>query len=253
MNRLSGKIVVVTGSGAGIGEHICRRFAGEGATVIGMDRDPAAAESVARAVSEGGGSAHAHGADVSSRADCSRVCDWVRERYGTVHVLCNVAGIVEFGTLVECSEESWQRTLDVNVKGMYYMCQRIVPMMIDNGGGSIVNIASVAGPFAVRNLGAYTVSKAAVIGLTKSLAIDFVGEGIRVNAICPSTVDSPSWRERLKQHPDGKQALQNYITRQPMGRVSQPEEIAALAAYLASDEAAYLTGQAIFIDGGMTL
>ena len=253
MERLKGKTAVVTGAGAGIGEAICLRLAREGATVVAMDRDKDAAEAVAAQAGREGGTAHALGGDVSSSQDCEAVHDWVQAQLGGTHVLCNVAGIVDGGTLVEADEESWRRTMDINMKGTYLMCRLFVPLMIASGGGSIVNISSVAGPFAVRNRGVYSVSKAGLIGLTKSLAADFVREGIRVNAICPGTVETPSWHERVKNAPDPEQAMKSFIARQPMGRVGQPEEIAALAAYLACDESAYMTGQAIAIDGGMTM
>ncbi len=253
MERLKGKTAVVTGAGAGIGEAICLRLAREGATVVAMDRDKDAAEAVAAQAGREGGAAHALGGDVSSSRDCEAVHDWVQAQLGGTHVLCNVAGIVDGGTLVEADEESWRRTMDINMKGTYLMCRLFVPLMIASGGGSIVNISSVAGPFAVRNRGVYSVSKAGLIGLTKSLAADFVREGIRVNAICPGTVETPSWHQRVKDAPDPERALKSFIARQPMGRVGQPEEIAALAAYLACDESAYMTGQAIAIDGGMTM
>jgi len=143
--------------------------------------------------------------------------------------------------------------MDVNVKGIWNLCKLVVPLMVVAKGGSVINMASVAGPFAVKNRGVYSVSKAAVIGLTKSLAMDFIGNGIRVNAICPGTVETPSWHDRVNQSPDPKQAEKDFIARQPMGRVGQPWEIAALAAYLASDESTYMTGQALFLDGGMTM
>ncbi|NIP74356.1 MAG: SDR family oxidoreductase, partial [Gammaproteobacteria bacterium] len=122
--------------------------------------------------------------------------------HGALHALCNVAGIVAGGTLVAADEDSWQRSHDINVRGVWYLCRLAVPLLVSSGGGSIVNIASVAGPFAVKERGVYSVTKAAVIGLTKSLAIDFVGDGVRANAICPGTVETPSWHERVNEAPD---------------------------------------------------
>jgi 2-keto-3-deoxy-L-fuconate dehydrogenase len=204
-------------------------------------------------VAERGGTLLALAGDVSREADCRRVVEAVRARHGALHALCNVAGVVDLGTLVQASEQSWQRSHDINVKGMWHLCRLAVPLMIESGGGSVINVASVAGPFAVKERGVYSVTKAGVIGLTKSLAIDFIGQGIRANAICPGTVETPSWHARVNQAPDPAQALRDFIARQPMGRVGQPQEIAALAAYLAADESAYMTGQAIAIDGGMTM
>jgi 2-keto-3-deoxy-L-fuconate dehydrogenase len=253
MNRLKDKIVLLTGSGAGIGESICFRFTREGATVVGMDYNQKEAESVAKAVNAEGGKAYAKFGDVSKKADCVRVVEWVKANLGRIDVLCNIAGIIEMGTLVDATEESWQRSMDINLKGMYYMCQLVVPVMIQHGGGSIISISSAIVFRAVKERGVYTVSKAGVIGLTKSLAADYIGNSIRANAICPGVVESPSWHERINKAPDPEKALKEFISRQPMGRVAQPEEIAALAAYLASDESSYMTGQAIAIDGGATM
>lgn len=253
MERLKGKVALVSGAGAGIGEQICHRFAREGATVAGMDRDGQALERLANTMAEEGHTLLTFTGDVTRREDCDRAADETREKLGAIHVLCNVAGVVEGGSLVDADEDSWKRSHAINLDGMWYFCQRVVPMMMEQGGGSVINMASVAGPFAVKGRGVYSVTKAGVIGLTKSLAIDFVGEGIRVNAICPGTVETPSWHDRVNQSPDPEQALQDFIARQPMGRVGQPQEIAALAAYLAADESAYMTGQAIYIDGGMTM
>ncbi len=253
MQRLRGKVALVTGAGAGIGEQICHRFTAEGATVAGLDRDADALRRVAEAIAARGATLHAIVGDISRWDDCRAAVEQVRERHGTIHALCNVAGIVDGGTLVDAGEESWQRSHDINLKGTWYLCKLALPIMVAGGGGSVVNIASVAGPFAVKDRGVYSVTKAAVVGLTKSLAIDFVGQGVRVNAICPGTVETPSWHQRVQQAPDPEQALREFIARQPMGRVGQPGEIAALAAYLAADESAYVTGQAIAIDGGMTM
>jgi len=253
MLRLKDNIALVTGSGAGIGEHICLRFAREGATVVGMDLNSKEAKRVAKAINGEGGQAHAQSGDVSKKADCTRVVEWVKTNLGSINVLCNVAGIVEVGTLVDASEQSWQRSVDINLKGMYYMCQLVIPEMIKHGGGAIINISSVAGPFAVKNRGVYSVTKAGVIGLTKSLAADFLCHGIRVNAICPGTVDSPSLHERINRAPDPEKAFKEICARHPIGRIGKPVEIAALAAYLASNESGFMTGQAIVIDGGSTM
>jgi len=253
MERLHGKRVLVTGAGAGIGEAICHRFAEEGARLAGMDRNEAELARVADEMSRKGHALVHRSGDVTSEADCKAVVEAALAELGGIDVLCNVAGIVEGGTLLEADEASWERSHAVNLKGIWTLCRLVIPHMIQQRGGSIVNMASVAGPFGVPNRGVYSVSKAGVIGLTKSLAMDFMGNGIRVNAICPGTVESPSWHDRVNQSPNPEQALKDFIARQPMGRVGQPEEVAALAAYLAADESAYMTGQAIALDGGMTL
>ena len=174
MQRLKDKVALITGSGAGIGESICLRLAREGATVVGMDVNRSDADRVAAAINGEGNRAYSQPGDVSKRADCDRVVEWTIASVGNIDVLCNVAGIVEVGTLLETSEESWQRTMDVNLKGMFYLCRLVVPNMIQNGGGSIVNISSVVGLKAAKSRFAYSVSKGGVIGLTKSLAIDFI-------------------------------------------------------------------------------
>ena len=253
MLRLKDKIALITGAGAGIGEESCYRFAREGAVIVALDLRENEAQRVADAVRSEGGTAHALAGDVSVQESCKKAVEWTRNTLGRIDVLFNVAGIVHGGTLVDATEDDWEIAMDVNVKGMFHMCRLTVPIMLDQDGGSIINVASVAGPFGVKDRGVYSVSKAAVIGLTKSLAMDFVSRGIRVNAICPGTVETPSWHERVRQSPHPDETLKMMIARQPMGRVGRPEEIAALAAYLASDESSYITGQAIYIDGGMTM
>jgi 2-keto-3-deoxy-L-fuconate dehydrogenase len=253
MDRLANKIALVTGCGAGIGESICHRFAREGATVLGMDIHRAEAERVADAVRAEGYKAYAFTADVSCVDDCTRAVEWTETNVGRIQVLCNVAGIVEAGTLLQVSEENWQRTMDINLKGPFYMCRLVLPGMIQQGGGSIINISSVTGLKAARNRCVYSVSKAGLIGLTRSLAADFIDKGIRANAICPGVVESPSWHERVNQAPDPEKALKDFLALAPIGRIGQPEEIATLAAYLASDESAFVTGQALVIDGGWTM
>jgi 2-keto-3-deoxy-L-fuconate dehydrogenase len=250
---LQDKIALITGAGAGIGEAGSRRFAAEGAAVVVTDLNAEAAQRVAAAIRATGGRAHAMRLDVTREDECRRVVHWAKGELGRIDVLFNVAGWVPGGTLLQASTHQMRKAFDINVMGMFFLAKLVVPLMIEQGGGSIINVGSVAGPFAVKDRGAYSVSKAAVLGLTKSLAMDFIDKNIRCNAICPGTVETPSWHDRVKQAPDPDEALKMFIARQPMGRVGQPAEIAALAAYLASDESAYLTGQAIFIDGGMTM
>jgi NAD(P)-dependent dehydrogenase (short-subunit alcohol dehydrogenase family) len=154
---------------------------------------------------------------------------------------------------VECTEDAWEKTMAVNLKSMYHLCRRAVPVMQRQGSGSIINMSSIAGPTGVTNRGVYSVSKAGVIGLTKSLAMDFIGDGIRVNCICPATVDTPSLQQRIAAAPDPMAARRAFIARQPMGRMGSPEEVAAMALFLASDDSRYMTGQVIIMDGGMKL
>ena len=175
------------------------------------------------------------------------------ERFGRLDVLFNNAGIVPVGSLVDCTEEQWRRTIDVNIGSMYLLSREAVPLMVKQGGGCIINMGAVAGLTGVQNRGAYSVSKSAVIGLTKSLAADFIKDGLRVNCICPATVDTPSMRQRVADTPDPDATRRAFVARQPMGRLGTAEEIAALALYLASEDSRFMTGQAVVIDGGMMM
>lgn len=251
--RLKEKIAIVTGAAAGIGAATASLFAREGAVVVAVDRNSSALEKVVGSIVREGNQAHGQVADLAREEECARVARWTLDQFRHLDVLFNNAGIVHSGTLLEARDEEWDEALTVNAKSMFWMCRHSVPAMIRQGSGSVVNMSSVASTWGVKNRGVYSVSKAAVLGLTKSLAIDLVQHGIRVNAICPATVDTPSLRERIAASPDPEKARSDFLARQPMGRLGTPEEIAALALYLASDESAYMTGQALLIDGGMKL
>jgi 2-keto-3-deoxy-L-fuconate dehydrogenase len=240
--RLESKTVLVTGAGQGIGRATAELFAAEGARVIATDRNPAKLEGLACAV--------ARPLDVTDAGAIAALATEI----ATIDVLFNCAGIVPNGTVLESSDAEWMHTFDVNVISMARTIRAFLPGMIANGGGAIVNVASVASSIkGVVNRCAYSASKAAVIGLTKSVAIDFVAKGIRCNAICPGTVDSPSLRQRWENTGDYDGARKAFIARQPMGRLGTPTEIAELALYLAGDGAAFVTGQTFAIDGGMAL
>jgi 2-keto-3-deoxy-L-fuconate dehydrogenase len=242
--RLRSKTALITGASAGIGAAAVRLFAAEGAQVIATDRDTdglqqfAALECVETA-----------SLDVTS----ARQIIAIGEQFAGIDVLFNCAGIVHNGNILECSDDDWDQAFAVNVGSMYRLIQEFLPGMIKRGGGSIINMASVASSIAgVPNRFAYSASKAAVIGLTKSVAADFVADGIRCNAICPGTVDTPSLGERINQADDPVKARADFMARQPSGRLGTADEIAALALYLASDESAYTTGTTHVIDGGWT-
>ena len=177
------------------------------------------------------------------------------EETGTIDVLFNCAGFVHSGTILECTEDDWDMAFEINVRSMYRLAKTIIPRMVANGGGVIITMASVASSVkGVPNRFVYGTSKAAVIGLTKAIAADFVSQGIRCNAICPGTVETPSLNERMvAQGGDLEQVRSAFVARQPMGRIGTPEEIANLAVYLASDESSYTTGAVFAIDGGMTI
>ncbi|MCA0994114.1 SDR family oxidoreductase [Alloyangia pacifica] len=242
--RLAGKRAVITAAGQGIGRATAERFAAEGAEVIATDINDAALEELGKI-----GGITAKKLNV---LDGEAIKAFAAE-IGTVNVLFNCAGIVHAGTLLEASEDEWDFAFDLNAKAQFRMLRAFLPGMLENGGGSIINMSSVAGPITgpVNRL-VYSASKAAVVGLTKGVAADYVTKGIRCNAICPGTVDSPSLHQRLRDTGDYEGALKAFIGRQPMGRVGDPNEVAALVAYLASDESGFTTGQAHVIDGGWT-
>ncbi|MEY4698212.1 MAG: hypothetical protein RIT14_2640 [Pseudomonadota bacterium] len=241
--RLQGKTAFCTASGAGIGLATVRAFRDQGARVIATDVN---AESVAALQAEGFDARRLDARDADAiQAAAAEV--------GAVDILFNCAGFVHAGTILDCDEAAFDFSVDLNVRSLYRMTRAFLPAMLAAGGGSIVNIASVASSvIAAPNRFVYGATKAAVIGITKSVAADFVTRGIRCNAICPATVESPSLEQRMRAQGDYEAARAAFIARQPMGRIGRPEEIAALAVYLASDESAFVTGQAINIDGGWT-
>jgi 2-keto-3-deoxy-L-fuconate dehydrogenase len=240
--RLKDKKILVTGAGQGIGRAAAALFAREGAEVWATDRAAEALEGLE-------GCVHRR-LDVLDPAQIEAVF----AEAGTLDALFNCAGYVAAGTLLECSDQDWNLSFDLNVTAMFRTIRAALTAMLAAGKGSIVNMASVAGSVTgVPNRLAYGASKAAVIGLTKAVAIDHVAQGIRCNAICPGTVDTPSLHQRLRDTGDYENAWTSFNARQPMGRVGNVDEIAALALYLASDESSFTTGQIHVIDGGWTI
>lgn len=241
MGRLTGKSCLVTAAGQGIGRASAVALRAEGANVIATDiNDSALSELAALGL-------QAMKLDVMDPASI----DAAVAKTGPVDVLFNCAGFVASGTILDCDEDQWAFSNDLNVTAMYRMCRAYLPMMIKSGGGSIINMSSVASSIiAAPNRFAYATTKAAVIGMTKSIAADFITQGVRCNAICPGTVESPSLEQRLRDTGDYDAALASFIARQPIGRIGKAEEIAALVVYLASDESGYTTGQTHVIDGG---
>jgi 2-keto-3-deoxy-L-fuconate dehydrogenase len=250
MNRLKGKRAFVTAAGAGIGRATALAFAAEGAQVIATDLKPELMADL-----KGKGIAETHALDARNTADVNAMAG----RVGAINVLFNCAGFVHHGTILDCSEADWDFSFDLNVKSMHRTITAFLPAMIQNGGGSIVNMSSVASSIkGAPNRYVYGATKAAVIGLTKSVAADFIGKGVRCNAICPGTIQTPSLDGRVSAlaQSTGKaeaDARRDFISRQPMGRIGTAEEIAALAVYLASDESAFTTGTISVIDGGWSL
>ena len=245
--NLQGKRVLISAAGQGIGLASAQAFAAAGAVVFGSDIR------IDSLLDEPG--IQARVLDVTSAS----AIEALRAELGDIDVLFNCAGFVHSGGILECDEAAWERSLALNVTAMYRMIRAFLPGMQRRGGGSIINMASVVSSVkAVPNRVAYGASKAAVIGLTKAVAADHVAEGIRCNAICPGTVDSPSLHQRiaaqaLAQGRDAQEVYRQFVNRQPMGRLGSAEEIAQLAVYLASDASAYTTGGVHLIDGGMSL
>ena len=243
--RLKGKVCVVTAAGQGIGAATARAFAREGATVWATDVDEGKL-----AVLKGVEGVHLHKLDVLDKA---AIVALARET-GAVDVLFNCAGFVHHGAVLEATDDQWAFAFNLNVRSMFWAIQAFLPGMLEKGGGSIVNMSSAASSVkgaALRCI--YGTTKAAVIGLTKSVAVDYVARGVRCNAICPGTVQTPSLDERIASLGGGQDARKFFMQRQPTGRFGSAEEIAALAVYLASDEAAFTTGTVNVIDGGWSV
>jgi len=245
--RLAGKRCLITAAGRGIGHATALAFAREGASVIATDIDGAALGQLQR-------EHRALSIELLDVTD-ARGCESLAERLGAIDILFNCAGYVHQGSILECPLPEWERSFRINVDGMYHLCRTLLPGMLARRHGSIINMSSVASSIkGVANRFAYSVTKAAVIGLTKSIAADCVGRGVRCNAICPGTIDTPSLGVRvaaLGGDPDEK--WRSFIDRQPMGRLGTPAEVASLAVYLGSDESLFTTGQIHIIDGGWAM
>ena len=248
--RLQGKVALVTAAGQGIGRAIAEKFAGEGAKVIATDLDPNKLEGLRAKLRK---------LDARSQDDIDALGRDVGREFGPLDILVNCAGYVHHGTVLDCGDKDWEFSFDLNVKSMHRTIKTFLPAMLDKKAGSIVNIASTASSIrGIPNRYVYGTTKAAVIGLTKAVAADFIKQGIRCNAICPGTIESPSLEERITEQsrqtgrsPD--LVRQDFVARQPMGRLGRPEEVAWLALFLGSDEASYITGHAYLVDGGMAM
>jgi NAD(P)-dependent dehydrogenase (short-subunit alcohol dehydrogenase family) len=250
MERLDGKRAIVTGAGAGIGRAIALRLSSEGARVALADLDEQAAEGVAGEIE--GRTTLVRQSNVTRADEVEALVRSVVEEWGGLDVMVNNAGIGVAATAPETSEEDWDRQMDVNLKGTFFGIKYAVPAMRDSGGGSIINISSVAALVGVPDRAAYCAAKGGILALTRAAAIDHISEGVRVNCIAPGTVDTP-WIGRITAgYDDPEEARARMEARQPHGRFVKPEEIAAMAAYLASDESASAVGACMVVDGGMT-
>lgn len=246
MFNLASKTALVTGAGSGIGQAIAQTLARAGARVVVVDRDVAAGEATVALIRAAAGNADFAALDVSSEADALALA----AKLGAVDILVNNAGIGHVGNLLSTAAADLDRLHAVNVRGPFNLCKAFVPAMLTRGNGSVVNIASIGGVVAVRDRLAYTITKHAVVGLTKALALDHSHTGVRFNAICPGRVETPFVKARIAEYPDPAKAYREMSATQLTGRMARPEEIATAALYLASDEAAMVTGSCLMIDGG---
>ena len=244
--RLKNKRTLITAAGQGIGLATALAFANEGAEVVATDINPDTLNSLSNEIPR----IETRLLDVTKPEEIQQAA----EETGPIDVLFNCAGFVHHGTILDCEENDWEFSFNLNVRSMYRMIRAFLPAMLEAGGGNIINMSSVASSvMGLPNRFVYGASKAAVIGLTKSVAKDYIKQGIRCNAICPGTVESPSLQERIKAQGGSLEEVRAaFIARQPIGRIGTPEEIAAIAVYLASNESAYTTGVAFSIDGGMS-
>jgi 2-keto-3-deoxy-L-fuconate dehydrogenase len=249
-SRLEGKVALVTAAGQGIGRAIAEKLAAEGARLIATDLDPNKLSGLRGKLRK---------LDVRAQDDIDAFSREIAREFGALDVLVNCAGYVHQGTVLDCSDRDWDFSFDLNVKSMHRVIRTFIPGMLEKKSGAIVNIASAVSSIrGVPNRYVYGATKAAVIGLTKAVAADFIKQGIRCNAVCPGTIESPSLDERITavSQQTGKTldaVRQDFVGRQPMGRLGTAEEVAWLVLFLASDEASYITGQAHLVDGGMAL
>ena len=247
--RLAGKRAFITAAGMGIGRATAETFLREGAQVIATDINMDALSDLKQ-----GDLKHENVIVEHLDARDGAAIAAAAERHGAVDILFNCAGFVHNGTLLEATEDEWDFAFDLNVKSMYRVCRAFLPAMLENGGGSIVNTSSVASAMkGIVSRCVYSASKAAVTGLTKSIAADYVGQGVRCNAIAPGTVDTPSLGDRINAAEDPVQQRKDFIARQPMGRLGTAQEVANLVLFLASDDSAFCTGQVYTIDGGVVM
>jgi len=248
MFDLSKKIAVVTGAGSGIGESIARAFAAAGATVFVLDLNADAGQRVANELPH----ASFLRVDVSSENEIQQATRSILSGAGAVDILVNNAGIGHVGTVLSTSPADLHRLFNVNVLGVMLMTRAFLPGMIERRAGSVINLASIGGVLGIRDRFAYCTTKFAVVGMTKCMALDHAGSKVRFNAICPGRVETPFVSARLKEYPDPEAAYREMAATQALGRMGQPDEIAAAAVYLASDESAFVTGSALIIDGGFS-
>jgi NAD(P)-dependent dehydrogenase (short-subunit alcohol dehydrogenase family) len=252
MQTLLDKVALVTGAGSGLGQAIAEGFAAARAFVYCTDCNAATVAATVTRIREAGGQAEAVTHDVRSEDDCARVAALVHQRHGHLDVLMNNAGVGHVGTMLTTTGADLDRVLAVNVRGVFNCTKVFLPRMVERGRGSIIHMASTTGISGVLDRLAYSVSKHAVVGLTKSMALDHAKTGVRVNCICPGRIETPFMLARIQEYPDPKAAYREMSDTQAIGRMGRPEEIAAVALFLASDASSFMTGSAVVADGGWT-
>jgi 2-keto-3-deoxy-L-fuconate dehydrogenase len=250
MFALTNKIALVTGAASGIGQSISEVFARAGAFVFVADREAKGGAETVQRIEKGGGRAEFVSLDVTNEDQCGSVAAHVHEIKGHLDILVNNAGVGHVGTILQTSGADMDRLYSVNVRGIFNLSKAFLPEMLKRKSGHIINLASIGGVVGIRDRLAYCTTKFAVVGMTKSMALDHATDGIRVNCICPGRVETPFVSARLKEYPDPQKAYQEMASTQAIGRMARPEEIASAALYLASDESAFITGTPFLIDGG---
>lgn len=246
--KLQGRVAIVTGAASGIARATAILFAREGAAVAAVDRDAEGLQNTVNQIRSEGGQAEPVSVDISKSTEVQAAVSATLERFGDLHILFNGAGILTYGTVLETPEDVWNRVISVNLTGTFLFCRAVLPHMMLKSRGSIINVASTTGSHdACAHAAAYVSSKGGVTLLTRSMGIDYARQGIRVNAICPGPTDTPMLRNALT--PD---QLSSFALSFPMGRLGQPEELAKAAVFLASDDASFVTGALLYVDGGQT-
>ncbi len=250
--RLLNKVAIITGAGSGIGRAAAILFAAEGASVVVVDIAVDAGKDTVSQITAQGGSALFVPTDLRCAEQVERLVQQAITRYGKIDILYNNAGINLKATVTDTSEQDWDRVMEVNVKGVYLTCRFVIPEMMRNGGGCIINTASAAAIVGLRGLAAYTASKAAVLGLTRNIALDYADYNIRANALCPGVTATDMTLRIIESQPDPLKARERYDRGRPLGRMADPDEIARAALFLASEESSFMTGAPLVVDGGYT-
>jgi NAD(P)-dependent dehydrogenase (short-subunit alcohol dehydrogenase family) len=252
--RFTNKVVVVTGAGAGIARATAQAFAREGAHVVAVDKDSNTLEQLVADIRAKSGSVQPVVADVSNSADTQRIAQTAVDTFGGIDFLCNIAGVQTYGTVVDTDEALWDFTLDVNLKSIFLVSKYCIPEIAKRGGGAVVNVASVQGIASQRRVVAYAAAKGAAIAMSRTMALDHAPQGIRVNCVCPGSVDTPSLRFAVKNHDplaNPEEVLKQWGEHHPIGRVGQADELAKVFLFLCSDDSSFMTGSTVVVDGGL--